>query len=476
MYTLDVNGSNGPTVLKVILSGEGVPNPLEIDLSFRLQHPNLLGGLDLYIPPFGDSCFTPYEYGILYPLMDESAHNLLYNTPDDRNNARDRVKRAKFPFATRLDLFRQVCLGVQALHANGIAHIDLKLGNILVKGPDDHDTVGYRALVADYGSCVYLGNSHRVDSGGFFSEGILTTRTTRPPENMAGSQRYGFWSDIWSLGITGLELLTGVEISHSFRFYLGLIQAARNNNPRLKIPSTYWVTDIIEFIWPKLRYTERELLETARKASNSPWLTQEGRRQKIRTLLVDAGAGQLTDDLTNLFMKMLTIAPQERPAIEWVCQRLGIEPIPTQARVTQTTPENYSWAREQVEGLSVPDDAYMLIDLPQNAISKVIDLVALANAVIVPTTDQEITAMIVTCFWIVHKMRGNVYDFDELVDQASSLFGWSDQPDDHDELDEVIVPWQRGTPVVRSTILTMERMIITGVDGVLLGELVVESQ
>src|SRR5437016_6843804 len=70
-----------PSVLKTVIGADGVHNPLEIDVSMRFRHPNLLPGLGLYIPSNGDDCFNRDEFGIVYPLMVHTGYDLFREEP-----------------------------------------------------------------------------------------------------------------------------------------------------------------------------------------------------------------------------------------------------------------------------------------------------------------------------------------------------------------------------------------------------------
>jgi tRNA A-37 threonylcarbamoyl transferase component Bud32 len=95
--------------------------------------------------------------------------------------------------AEALDIFRQVCGGVGALHAVGLAHFDLKPANVFLKGS--------LARVGDYGLSKLVRESRKTLS---FGRG---TPYYMAPEML---RRHGdHRSDLYSLGCLLFEMLTG---------------------------------------------------------------------------------------------------------------------------------------------------------------------------------------------------------------------------------------------------------------------------
>ncbi|KAL6197901.1 hypothetical protein ACLB2K_027693 [Fragaria x ananassa] len=89
---------------------------------------------------------------------------------------------------------RQILLGMEYLHANGIVHCDIKGHNILVtdEGPK----------LAD------LGCARRVSGDHYGSVTICGTPLYMAPEAARGEQQ-GFPADVWALGCTIIEMATG---------------------------------------------------------------------------------------------------------------------------------------------------------------------------------------------------------------------------------------------------------------------------
>jgi len=101
---------------------------------------------------------------------------------------------AKLPLARVLKLFRQVCVGLDAAHAEGVVHRDLKPQNVLVDKDD-------RVRVADFGLARSIGDSGMTASGA-----QLGSPAYMSPEQVRGDvvdER----SDIYSLGIMLYQLV-----------------------------------------------------------------------------------------------------------------------------------------------------------------------------------------------------------------------------------------------------------------------------
>jgi serine/threonine-protein kinase len=105
----------------------------------------------------------------------------------------ENYRRAWRSGATALDVIRQIAAGLAYAHRQRVMHRDVKPGNILIF-PDG------RAALGDFGSSR-------------FEQGTTRTYTdTGTLGYMAPEQAYGrvrFTSDVFSLGLIAIELLTG---------------------------------------------------------------------------------------------------------------------------------------------------------------------------------------------------------------------------------------------------------------------------
>src|SRR5260370_8291326 len=108
------------------------------------------------------------------------------------------VRREKGKLAPKEDagIIVQACRALEAAHAEGVIHRDLKPQNIMV---DAHD----RVIVMDFGI------AHSLETRGMTQTGaLLGTPAYMSPEQAKG-EKVDARSDLFSLGIIFYELLTG---------------------------------------------------------------------------------------------------------------------------------------------------------------------------------------------------------------------------------------------------------------------------
>lgn len=106
------------------------------------------------------------------------------------------------PVAVAVSWIIEACEGLAAAHARGIVHRDLKPGNLfLTRLPDGGEIV----KLLDFG----LAKSITSDDGRITATGaILGSPSYMSPEQLSG-QALDARSDVWSLGVTLYEVLTG---------------------------------------------------------------------------------------------------------------------------------------------------------------------------------------------------------------------------------------------------------------------------
>ncbi|MEM7449483.1 MAG: protein kinase [Myxococcota bacterium] len=146
-----------------------------------VRHENIV-----QIYSFGD--FQSLPFFVMELIEGTSAADWLDGFAPERPSPLDDV----------LAIIDQVCRGVSAVHRAGIIHGDLKPGNILI-GP------AFRIAVADFGLMRILSQQSDKDD-------LVGTPAYIAPElalAKGGANHLGPLSDVYSLGVTSYELLTG---------------------------------------------------------------------------------------------------------------------------------------------------------------------------------------------------------------------------------------------------------------------------
>jgi len=114
----------------------------------------------------------------------------------------------RFTIRQRLELFIEICRGVQHAHQKGIIHRDIKPSNILVQWQDQENKVAVPKII-DFG--IAKATSPGLASGATATrfDQFLGTPAYMSPEQAQGSGDVDTRSDIYSLGVLLYELLSG---------------------------------------------------------------------------------------------------------------------------------------------------------------------------------------------------------------------------------------------------------------------------
>ena len=111
----------------------------------------------------------------------------------------DRIAKGPLPLKDALDIARQVAEGLNAAHAEGVVHRDVKPANILVS-PDG------RATIMDFG-LARLTEASKLTR----QDQTVGTAAYMSPEQLQGGE-VDHRTDVWALGCTLYEMVAGVRL------------------------------------------------------------------------------------------------------------------------------------------------------------------------------------------------------------------------------------------------------------------------
>lgn len=211
----------------------------EILLFKNLKHQhivNYIEAVDDHASPFLDIVMEFVEGGSLFNMVDQIRRSLDVGEP-------------VFEERVVADLVRQVVLGLQYLHDQGVVHRDIKGANLLV-------TKEGHVKLADFGvaSTKPADNSSPIDVAGspyWMAPEIIT---------LTGSSTA---SDIWSLGCTVIELITGLPPYHQYEDITALFKIVSDDCPPMPPNLSSECEDFLRKCFNKdihVRATAEELL------------------------------------------------------------------------------------------------------------------------------------------------------------------------------------------------------------------------
>lgn len=136
----------------------------------------------------------------VYDLFEENGTAYYVMDYVDGENLSARLKRTNAPLAESevRNYLNQILDGLEAIHNEGMFHLDIKPANIMV---DSHNVV----KLIDFGAS----KQQSTVGGATMSTGISYTNGYAPSEQMAQSyDKFGPWTDFYALGATVYKLLT----------------------------------------------------------------------------------------------------------------------------------------------------------------------------------------------------------------------------------------------------------------------------
>lgn len=179
----------------------------EAAVALGIKHPNVIACLDTFVLPDGHACLV-YEYATQGSLADFSASVALH---------------AHVVTQAASDILQ----ALHTLHLLGYVHCDIKPANILVTRLPSSGALAFK--LGDLGSCATLKEAQSGKHG-------IGSPAYCAPERLYN--QFGYASDIYSVGVTVYELLTGHlpfigEVEAVYRAHLTRLPALGEiNNPR----------------------------------------------------------------------------------------------------------------------------------------------------------------------------------------------------------------------------------------------------
>ena len=131
--------------------------------------------------------------------------------------------RGTMPFSEIRQIFSQTLVAMEDAHANGLIHRDLKPDNILVSGEGGR----LRSKIVDFGIAKVLEGTTYTVSGA-----LLGTCMYMAPEQVKTPSLTDHRSDIYSLGVTLYELVTGQPPFDGGGSHFAVMMAHVTNRPK----------------------------------------------------------------------------------------------------------------------------------------------------------------------------------------------------------------------------------------------------
>lgn len=186
-----------------------VPN---VAAAERLQEAELIGGVD-----------HPHIVRILGAGVTDQEAPWVCMEWLEGEGLDQRQLREPLPIVKSLRLGAAVARGLEAAHARGIIHRDVKPANVFLTYPDG-DAAPFPKIL-DFGAAL------RIDTRRLSEHGIVGTPAYMAPEQVRGDADVGVCSDLYALGATLYELVSG-QPPHRGPTHLATLARLATTRPR----------------------------------------------------------------------------------------------------------------------------------------------------------------------------------------------------------------------------------------------------
>jgi hypothetical protein len=229
----------------------------EIDLFKHLKHENIVNYVEaIGAPdsPFLDIVMEYVEGGSLYSIVQKIRNS------HSGDAASSSTPQHVFPERTVASFVAQVARGLDYLHQQGVVHRDIKGANILVTKNSD-------VKLADFGVSTKRGTDAHTASS---KVDVAGTPYWMAPEiiTLSGCSTA---SDIWSVGCTVIELLTGFPPYHELSDVTALFRIVTDECPPLPTDVSHDCQNFLRACFTK----DMNARATARDLLSHPWLGLE---------------------------------------------------------------------------------------------------------------------------------------------------------------------------------------------------------
>lgn len=197
----------------------------EIDVMKRLHHINIIhaenfGFFHIQLKPYSQSLGGNVSNFFISPPKSQKPEDIYQVVPDNideynlaivmplaRTDLKTAIKKGMLSLSDKEKIIQDLFNGLAFIETAQLLHLDIKPENILLF---EDDQKGLIAKYSDFGISQYIPKG---DCSFLKTKIMKITEIYRPPEiEEKQINNYGFYSDIWSLGLVILFIFTGYDV------------------------------------------------------------------------------------------------------------------------------------------------------------------------------------------------------------------------------------------------------------------------